>query len=124
MPEAYVKARAGYQRALDAARRAREKTPVGNRDYVNYWAGRLEFGVGYLDTIEAFRRGATAEQEGDAAGALRFAREALAKGISALESYARVARDQSDRGAIATMGEYVYRPLKAKVQELQLASAE
>jgi hypothetical protein len=124
MPEAYVKARAGYQRALDAARRAREKTPVGNRDYVNYWAGRLEFGVGYLDTIEAFRRGATAEQEGDAAGALQYAREALAKGTSALESYARVARDQSDRGAIATMGEYVYRPLKAKVQELQLASAE
>ena len=122
MPEAYVKSRAGYQRALDAARRAREKTPEERRDYVNYWVGRLEFGVGYLDTIEAFRRGATAEQEGDAAGALQYAREALAKGTSALESYARVARDQSDRGAIATMGEYVFRPLKAKVQILQSAS--
>jgi hypothetical protein len=36
-----------------------------------------------------------------------------------MESYARVAVDQSDRGAIATMAEYVYRPLKAKVESLK-----
>ena len=116
MPLAVVFFTSGY---THAARRAREKTPVGNRDYVNYWVGRLEFGVGYLDTIEAFRLGATAEQEGDAAGALQYAREALAKGTRALESYARVARDQSDRGAIAMMNEYVYRPLKAKAKGIR-----
>jgi hypothetical protein len=37
----------------------------------------------------------------------------------AIESYARVARDQSDRGAIATLAEYVYRPLKRKLAELE-----
>ena len=34
-------------------------------------------------------------------------------------AYAQVARDQSDRGAIAMMGELVYRPLKAKLEELK-----
>ena len=45
--------------------------------------------------------------------------QALAKTVTGLESYARVAQDQSDRGAIAMMGELVYRPLKAKVEELR-----
>ena len=34
------------------------------------------------------------------------------------EAYAQVARDRSDYGAIATMAEYVYRPLKDKVSNL------
>jgi hypothetical protein len=44
---------------------------------------------------------------------------ALKQVRTALEAYARVAGDQSDRGAIATMAEYVYRPLKDKVAQLQ-----
>jgi len=36
----------------------------------------------------------------------------------ALASYARVANDRSDRGAIAVMNEYVYRPLQAKASRL------
>lgn len=43
----------------------------------------------------------------------------MASATAALEAYARVARDQSDRGAIATMDEYAYRPLKAKVAEIK-----
>lgn len=39
---------------------------------------------------------------------------------AATEAYARVARDQSDRGAIATMAEYAYRPLKTKVESLDM----
>jgi len=41
------------------------------------------------------------------------------RGCDALEAYARVARDQSDRGALATMAEYVYRPLQDKVAALE-----
>jgi hypothetical protein len=50
---------------------------------------------------------------------LQQAENALASARRALEAYARVARDQSDRGAIATMAEYVYRPLRDKVARLQ-----
>jgi len=44
---------------------------------------------------------------------------ALEQARTGLEAYARVAGDQSDRGAIATMTEYVYRPLKDKVAQLR-----
>jgi len=51
----------------------------------------------------------------------RQAETALATACRALESYARIACDQSDRGAIAVINEYVYRPLKAKVEVLSLS---
>src|SRR5262249_31194985 len=53
------------------------------------------------------------------AEALRHAETALATMRTALEAYARVARDRSDLGALATMAEYVDRPLKAKVAQLK-----
>ncbi|MBM3890272.1 MAG: hypothetical protein FJ388_14250, partial [Verrucomicrobia bacterium] len=119
MPAELKKVRPGYQRALAAARRAQGKASAAGRKYTDYWVGRLEFGIGYLDTIEAVRRAATAEAAKKPAEALQHAETALATARRALEAYARVAGDQSDRGAIATMAEYVYRPLKAKVAQLQ-----
>ena len=35
-----------------------------------------------------------------------------------IEAFAAVAKNRADLGAIATMGEYVYRPLKAKAKAL------
>ena len=121
MPKKFIEAREGYQRALDAARRAREKTPEDRRDYVDYWIGRFEFGIGYFDAIEAVRCAATSEKADRKSETLKHAEDALAKARSALEAYVRVARDQSDCGAIATMNEYVYRPLRDKLKALQAA---
>jgi hypothetical protein len=111
--------RQGYQRALEAARRARAKAEPRGRPYIDYWVGRLEFAVGYFDTIAAVRRAARAEHGRNHAEALRQAQDALARARQALEAWARVVEDQSDRGAIAAMGSYVYRPLKEKVAALQ-----
>jgi len=114
MPPELLKVRERYQRALEAARRAVAKAPADRRDYAAYWVGRLEFGVGYLNAVALVRQAAIAEKQNDLSGAALHAQNALAQVRTAIESYARVARDQSDRGAIATMAEYVYRPLKAK----------
>ena len=111
--------RQGYQRALDAAYRAREKAQPSERSYVDYWIGRLRFGIGYLDMIAAVRRAAIAETNVKSLDAIQNAETALAAAREALEAYAEVVRDQSDRGAIAVMNEYVYRPLKEKVAALQ-----
>ncbi|MCX7427284.1 MAG: hypothetical protein NTW96_16855 [Planctomycetia bacterium] len=119
MPEYCVEARRGYQNALEAAHRARQKTPDGRAGYIDYWIGRLEFGVGYFDAIDAMHRGATAEQAGQRAEAIQRADEALAHARAALESYARTARDRSDYGGIAVMNEYVYRPLREKAAGLK-----
>ena len=88
---------------------------------MDYWVGRLEFGIGYLETIQAIRRAAMAEKAKKGTETWRQAEIALATACRALESYARIACDQSDHGAIAVMNEYVYRPLKAKVEALSLS---
>ncbi len=114
-----IEDRQSYQQALDAACRAREKAQPSGQNYVDYWIGRLKFGIGYLDMIAAVRRAAIAEANQQLTEAIRHAEIALATARNALEAYANVVRDQSDRGAIAVMNEYVYRPLKEKVTTLQ-----
>jgi hypothetical protein len=117
-PQPVESARQGYQRALEAAGEARGVCAASGRAYVDYWIGRLAFGVGYMNTIAAVRAAATAEKAGDRAGALRNAQEALGMATAAIEAFAGVARNQSDRAMVAVVDEYVWRPLKAKVSEL------
>ena len=119
MSDELVADRQAYQQALDAAYRARSKTQPLGQSYIDYWIGRLKFGIGYLDMIAAVRRAAIAEDDRKAAEAVQHAETALAAAREALEAYADVVRDQSDRGAIAVMNEYVYRPLKDKIAALQ-----
>ncbi len=119
MPAKLMEVREHYRRALDGARQAQRKATPRGQAYAAYWVGRLEFGIGYLNTIEALRRAATADSRMDGAGAVRETETALAEAARALDGYARVARNQSDRGAIATMGEFVYRPLKAQAGKLR-----
>jgi hypothetical protein len=133
MPADLVEDRAGYQPALEAARRVQQRLTRqesgGKGDagrarpsamgQANYWAGRLEFGIGYLNTIEAVRQAATAEAEGRRADALQHAETALATACRSIEAFAGVAQDRSDRGTVAVLNEYVFRPLKAKVAELR-----
>lgn len=115
----FINIRQRYERALKFAEAASAKQSGTNREYVNYYVGRLRFGVLYFRMIAAMRKGATAEARGDRDGALREARLAHDLARQSIEEYARVARDQSDRGAIATLDEFVDRPLKDKVQALK-----
>ncbi len=69
--------------------------------------------------IAAVRHAVIAEADGKSTEAILSAEIALTTARQALEAYAGVVRDQSDRGAIAVMNEYVYRPLKEKVAALQ-----
>ena len=113
-----------YQAALDASRRALGRTEASGKGYVSYWIGRLEFGIHYLSAIEAVRAAATAESALDHAGALSKATQALDLMKVGLTAYANVARDRSDKGAIAVMNEYVIRPLQAKVTALKTGVLE
>jgi hypothetical protein len=119
MPRELLEDRRGYQNALEAGRRARSKATNRGAAYADYWAGRLEFATGYLDCVEEVHQAAAAEASGKRVEALHHAVRARDLARAAIEAYARVARDQSDRGAIATLNEYVYRPLQAKLLELR-----
>ena len=128
-----VQDRNGYRLSLAAARRAWEKSSERGRPYVEYWIGRLEFGIGYIDCIEAVKHLANAKSELELARegadetlisvkqrvALASAEAAFQISSNMLNTLGSVARNQSDRGAIAVMNEYVYRRLQEQVQQLQ-----
>jgi glycosyl hydrolase family 67 len=124
---------AGYRRALAAVRKAPVPSRPEGKAYIEYWIGRLEFGVRYLDTIEAVKTAAVTEEaakqareRGDQeeatrklAEAIQHAEAAQNAAFQAIETFAGVAKNQADRGAVATMAEFVYRPLQRKVEELR-----
>jgi hypothetical protein len=119
LPDAFAQVERHYAAALETARDAQQQSTPAGGPLTRYWIGRLEFGVGYLRTVAAVRNAARAEADGRHDDVLHYAENALYGLREALESYAAVARDRSDRGAIAVMGEYAYRPLKAKVEALK-----
>jgi len=123
--------RQSYRRALAAATRAHDVSTERGKPYTAYWIGRLQFGIGFFDCVEAARALATAQQElkqaetaNDAAliAAHRtkvtdLAEAAVQTSRDMLESFAAVVRDPSDRGTIAMMAEYVYRPLQEELEK-------
>lgn len=123
IPAYLGEARSHYQEALDGARKALSKSSPAGRDYVSFWVGRLEFAVGYVKTVEAVRRAATAEAAKQSQKTLQEAEASLSLLRDALEAYARVARNRTDLGALAVVNEYGYRSLKTKIAELKQAGS-
>jgi len=128
--------REGYRRALAAMQTISPARGKAGQDYIAYWTGRLEFAIKYFDMLETVDAAATAEkaaedakQKGDSEAfraqvtkAVEKAAAAQNLAFQALEALASVAKNQSDRGAIATMAEYLYRPLKRKAEELRASA--
>jgi Glycosyl hydrolase family 67 N-terminus len=124
-----------YRRALAAVRKVPEPATETGRAYIRYWIGRLEFGIGFFDTIEACKRAATAEQAAkdakeqgndeafrkNSAEAVELASQAATVAFQAIDTLAMVAKNRTDLGAIATMAEYIYRPLKEKAESIAAA---
>ena len=118
-PEYMGKARSEYETALVAARRALEAARPEGRWYPDYWVGRLEFAAGYVEAVETVHRAAVAEAAGRFEEALGHAGQAYDTLHRATLSYARVARNPTDLGAIAVVNEYGRRALTAKMVELK-----
>lgn len=128
-----VKDRETYRLALAAVRKIPEPHRNEAKAYVGYWAGRLAFAVAWFDAIDAVHQAAASEKaardaqaEGDPGtyrrcldAAARKADAAHAATRQAIDHFAAVARDRADLGAIATLAEYAYRPLKRKAESLR-----
>lgn len=120
MPKYMVEARRGYQQALAAARRAQRNAKPSGRWYADFWVGRLEFAKLYVEAVQTVQRAATAQHAKNRPATLRLIDSALDTLRQALEAYARVARDRTDRGAIAVVNEHCYRPLKHRCWYLRV----
>lgn len=113
-PASMKKAHAGYKRALGHLRSARPKARKSGQWYLEYWAGRIEFAILYLECALDVQRIANAQAEGDHVAFTKLADRALEKIEAALRAYVRVVRSQTDVGAIAVVNEHAYRPLKMR----------
>lgn len=83
-----------------------------------YYAKRGEYVVEYLAAVKAVREAALAKKAGDNEAALEHLEAALESTYNCINTLSDVARDQSDRGVIATLNKFAYRPLIAEVEEL------
>ena len=87
-----------------------------------YHAKRLEFAVEYLNSVEALRLAGQAKAKGDTAKQLEHLEKAVESMYNGLSALGEVARDNSDRGVIAVLNEYGYRPLKAEFEAVEKAA--
>ena len=113
-PPYMAKARSGYQRALEHARRARKKCLPAGMWYADFWCERLKFAVCYIECAQKVQEIANAQEAKDHVLFTKLADEAVEKLREGLEAYAGVVRSQTDRGAIAVVNEYGFRQLRAR----------
>lgn len=105
LPEWLTEAKTFYAAAMGEMYRANTRAREGSRTFTLYNAKRLEFTFHFMSCIEALYK---AHDAATRAESLEAAMDSIYNGLN---SWSDVARDSSDRGAIALLNEYGYRPL-------------
>jgi hypothetical protein len=119
-PQWWGQARENYLNAMNEMYRANTRAREGGRSYTLYFARRFEYAFEYINCLEAVRKAGNAKSMGDAETQIAELEKAVESLNAACNAMAAVARSQSDRGIIAVLNEYGYRPL---VKELKAAEA-
>lgn len=110
-PTWLTEVKALYATAMSEMYRANTRAREGSRGFTLYHAKRLEFTFHFISAVEALHK---AHDPAAKAAALEAAMDSL---YNALNSWSDVARDSSDRGAIALLNDYGYRPLVRAVRD-------
>ena len=110
-------ARTHYLNAMNEMYRANTRAREGGRAFTLYYARRFEFGYEYINTVEAIRKAGIAKRKGDKDTQVAELEKATDSVTNACNAMAAVARSPSDRGVIAVMNEYGYRPLLKLLEE-------
>ena len=110
LPDWLTEVKAFYATAMNEMYRANTRAREGSRSFTLYNAKRLEFTFHLISSIEALYKSHDATTRAES---LEVAMDSI---YNALNSWSDVARDSSDRGAIALLNEYGYRPLVKAVK--------
>jgi hypothetical protein len=108
-----------YGGALDEMLRGKQRAADASRSLLQYHEKRLEFAFLYLNSIEALRLAGQARDKGDKETQLKQLEKATEEMYNALSALGEAARDNSDRGVIAVLNAYGYRPLKAELEAVE-----
>lgn len=119
-PEWWAQAKEFYGSGVNEMYRANTRARDGARPFLLYHAKYFTFAQHYMTAVEHARLAGIARQAKDS-NALT---ENLELGVEAMHSalaiFAEVAQDNSDRGVIAVLNKYAYRPLLEALDEAPL----
>lgn len=113
-----------YTHAIDEFLRGHDRAHVNGRPYLRYMYKKCEFALEYLGAVEALRLAGEARRAGQADVQLAQLEKATEGLYNALSALGEVARDNSDRGVIAVLNEYGYRPVAEELRAVQDAADE
>ena len=108
-----------YTQYMAELYRAHGAIDGGAKPTLFYYAKRGEYVVEYLAAVKAVREAALAKKAGDNETALERLEAALESTYNCINTLSDVARDQSDRGLIAVLNKFAYRPLQGEVEKLE-----
>ena len=117
VPEWWGEAKGGFAMAMNEMYRANTRARGGAREYSLYLAKRFEFALHYFTCIEATRLAGIAKAKGDKAGQAEQLDKAVEAMHNALGALADVDRNNADRGLIAALNEYGFRPLLKELEK-------
>ena len=117
-PEWWAEATEHYTAHMIELYRARGNVDLRAKDILFYYAKRGEYVLEYLAAVQAVREAGIAKAAGDNEAALEHLETALTSTYNCINTLADIARDQSDRGLIAILNAYAYRPLLAEFEKL------
>ena len=118
IPEWWSEATEEYTQYMIELYRAQGAIDGDARPILFYYAKRGEYVLEYFAAVKAVREAAIAREAGDTDRAMEYLETALEQTYNCINTLADVARDQSDRGVIAVLNAYAYRPLLAEYEKL------
>lgn len=110
-PEWWDELNEQYTQAMIELYRSHDNAHPRSRKLLFYWAKRSEYVLEYLGCVKALREAAIAKDAGDRELAVEHLETAMEQLYNALDTLSDVVQDQSDRGLIAMLFAYTYRPL-------------
>lgn len=118
IPDWWQEATDAYTQYMIELYRAQGAVDGGAKPVLFYYAKRGEFVLEYLGAVKAVREAALAKKAGNTEMAIEHLEVALESTYNCINTLSDVARNQGDRGLIAVLNAFAYRPLVAELERL------
>ena len=118
-PAWWEEANAAYNEAMVEMYRSQTRAGKAGRNYILYHAKRHEFAVTYFAAITALRAAAQAKKDGDNELVIEELEKAVEAIYNATHCIGEVAASNSDRGLIAVMAAYGFRPVTKEYERIE-----
>ena len=118
IPEWWQTAADAYTQYMIELYRAQGSIDGDAKPLLFYYAKRGEYVLEYLAAVKAVREAGLAKKAGNTEQVIESLETALESTYNCINTLSDVARDQSDRGVIAVLNEYAYRPLLSEYEKL------